>query len=329
MPPKSTSMTSSSPFSKTDSIRELLKFSSRQGRGIQNKSFGSSDKNDGEAGLSTFAKAEEVGNDNVSGHIGKADVAIKDGEDSAIGEAVAFREDVAIGKGDDIIKGEDVAIGEGDVVISGGVVAIGREDVDIRRDVAIGKGDVDIRRDVAIGGGDVVISGGVVAIGKGDIAIGKGDDGKDKVVGWEPEDDFSNNDFHLAFSTRIDSSLKGPLTLSSGSESGRSIEEHGTSSSSAIGASINSSVLVLASDVSIKTRFSVQTGGINTVLEFPVTSTTSPEGNKTENDRLISSFADKLTLTEGAAILSDSLEERKGKTKILCSNSNSIMPTHF
>ena len=106
-----------------------------------------------------------------------------------------------------------------------------------------------------------------------------------------------------------------------GFSEGNSREEHETGSSVAIGSKI-SSTFVLASDLSVKAKFSVQNAGISTVSVPPVTSTIWPEGNKTENERLISSFADRLTLTDEVAILSESLKKNKENLKVLCSNSN-------
>ena len=79
--------------------------------------------------------------------------------------------------------------------------------------------------------------------------------------------------------------------------------------------SIPLSVLALTK---VNARFSVQLTGT-----APTSSTsfgTWPDGSKTENERQISSFADKLTSKEDVAIF-DTLKRNKEENKILCSNS--------
>ena len=80
------------------------------------------------------------------------------------------------------------------------------------------------------------------------------------------------------------------------------------------------------SDVLVKARFPLQSLGLgmSVVFESPETSTTMPDGKKTEIERLRSSLAERLMLTEGAAIWNVSLKENKQKidsVKVLCSNS--------
>jgi hypothetical protein len=72
------------------------------------------------------------------------------------------------------------------------------------------------------------------------------------------------------------------------------------------------SVIALAS---VNAKFSMHLTG-----DSLPTSTTWQEGNKRVSDRQISSLADKLTLTEEAAI-SNFLKENKNENKVLCSNS--------
>ena len=257
----STSTISSPLLSRTDSMIEALKSSPRLGRGIQNKSSGSNEKNEGDAGLSTLTNAEEEGNDSESGHSGKS---------------LRFAEE----EGAEDVAKDDVANSE---------AGSGSE-----QDVANSKAGSGSEQDVAnsgAGSGSIVLSG----------------------LGKE-----ANIFSHLAFNDRIVSSVKGPFTFSAAADV-KSKEEHGLSSSGAIG---TSSMTLLASGISVKAKFSVQTAGITTVSEPTATSTIWPDGNKTENERFISSFADRLTLTEDAAILSDSLKENKENLKVLCSNSN-------
>ena len=267
--PISTSTTSSSPLSNTDWITEASKSSPRQGTGIQNKSFGSTDKNEGDSGLSTLTNADVEGHGNVFG-----------------------RGEIAIGTADDVAS---EVIGKRDVTEDGE-----QETTQV--------GDIGIADTVVIGGHNAAL----VNIGEQD-ATEEGDTGK---ISDESQDRLKN-DSHLALSERIVSSVKGPFTLLSNSDV-TFRDEHGTGSSSVFG---TSSMLVLASDVSVNTKVSLQTAGITSVFEPPVISTIWPDGNRTEKDRLISSFADGLIMTDEAAILNERLKKNKENYKVLCSNS--------
>ena len=74
----------------------------------------------------------------------------------------------------------------------------------------------------------------------------------------------------------------------------------------------------------VKARISLHSVSNGLTKDFLETST-SPVGNRTEIERLKSILAEKLTLTDEAAILKEKLKENKQKTenaKVLCSNSN-------
>ena len=83
----------------------------------------------------------------------------------------------------------------------------------------------------------------------------------------------------------------------------------------------------LASEVSVKARFSLQPVSIGRLIDLSETSTTGSVEKRNEIERLKSILAERLTLTEGAAIMNEKLKENKQgieSIKLLCSNSKLI-----
>ena len=121
----------------------------------------------------------------------------------------------------------------------------------------------------------------------------------------------SKSDSNLAFSDRIIDSVNGPWFFDSETNSR---EQDGIGSGSE-----PDSMLALAS---VNAKVSVQLIGKSKAASGPpLASTTWPDCKNTVNDKQTSSFADKLTLIEEAAIF-DTLKTNKKEKKILCSDSN-------
>ena len=156
---------------------------------------------------------------------------------------------------------------------------------------------------------------------KGNSGVGKGADGGEINSG---ESTHPRIFPILAFKARICGSDNGPSTWESDVKSREQDGIGSTPPPMLALASIKeppsgSDSTSLSMLTSVNAKFSMQLTGAAALDPSP-TSTTWQEGNKRVTDRQISSFADKLTFTDEAAIF-DTLKENKKENKVLCSNS--------
>ena len=160
-------------------------------------------------------------------------------------------------------------------------------------------------------------SSGLISENDGDA----GEDGKESSEMMERELlERSKIDANAFPSADIDFAFKGPTDVF---ESVSKLRGQRWSESEGVTSSFAGHVLL--SDLSVKASISLQPVSNGIVKDLPETFTTSPAGNSTERERLRSILAEKLTLTEEAAILKGTLKKNEikiEKAKVLCSNSN-------